>query len=712
MRFAACALLAALGVLTLGPVARAQTEPRYPHLANVYLATLVNDQIIEALAHWDVVVLQNSVWKPEQLDALRARNHAIKIFFYVIAYDVTLKPTTPWNQVNTAYARSANLWWYDADGHIASDWPGTAMVNVMPGAPRGPLGTWREFFLQRLVELVQEYPQLDGLFLDNFWRQISWQQSYRRLDSDCNPRYSPAGCDGVMDTDAELDAGWNRSMREFVTALRARFEQLPPAPGRNGIGKPQQRPLAIISNGSDDYFEWLNGTLTEFFPSGQGDVDVDNPYGYNWNHEMFDFPGGYTVAPFRAAPFRVSILNSESRGSMWAPIRDPAFERHKRFTLASSLLGAGYYSLDSGHAGNQNLWWEPEYDHGGRGKGYLGYPLGPARRIHAATGPEMLANSDFSGQTSGWLSHPYDALGRLSVDAGTWHTRPAAARIDVQNVHASGAYKVWQAPLQLQQHQSYTLSFWAMGTPGQTLAVHLYGEGCPDHYCMPERRVGLSMEWRRFETSFASGGTAAAGLNFFVTRPGIVWLDDVSLRPGDTSLFRRDFEHGIVLVNYTNETQTVELETAYYRLLIPNDALYDGGAVVRDVLPPSDAHILLRDSPGPLPAPPPSDAPGPGGGRAFLDQNEPNPFNPQTRIRFRVPAGRAGVATVHVRVAVYDARGELVRQLVDRELAGGVDHFADWNGLDTAGRAAPSGIYLYRITAPGFTQARTMVLAR
>ena len=695
------ALLTGLGFVAPG---QAQVDPPYPHLVNVYLAGDVDSTIVAALSKWDAVVLLNSVWTPGQLDDLRSRNPDIKIFLYVISYVVSVAPTTPWNQVNTAYVQNNDLWWYDVDRNVASDWPGYGMVNVTDRAPVGPQGSWREFFVSRVADLVTSYPQLDGVYLDNFWRQLSWQQAQRRLDSDCNPTHNPAGCDGVMDTNAVLDSLWHAGLVDIASSLRARFDQLQ-------AGRP--RPLAILSNGAADYFQWLNGTLTEYFPSGHGDVDFGNPYGYNWNHEMFDCPGGYVVAPFNPVPYRFSILNSEYYGTRWTPAREPNFERHKRFTLASSLFESGYYSLDSGHGGNQNLWWEPEYDHAGRGKGYLGLPLGPAQRILFAAGAELLTNPDFGAGTATWLADPTGAVGQFGADGATWHSPPYSGRIDVQSVAPSGHYKVWQAPIPMTQGQTYTLSLWARGTAAQTLEVELYGDDCPGLRCWFGREFCLSNQWTRFESSFVSSGTAATGLNLFLREPGTVWVDDLSLRTGDTSLFRRDFEHGIVLVNYTNLNWDVDLETTYYRLQIPNSAVFDGAAVDRETIPFSDARILLRDPPSPLPPPPPP--PPPSDAMAplpppYLAQNVPNPFNPRTRIRFRLPA--ESPAPAPARLAVYDVAGRLVRVLLDGERAGGVDQVVEWDGRDAAGRAMPSGLYFYRITAPGFTQARKMLMAR
>ena len=88
-----------------------------------------------------------------------------------------------------------------------------------------------------------------------------------------------------------------------------------------------------------------------------------------------------------------------------------------------------------------------------------------------------------------------------------------------------------------------------------------------------------------------------------------------------------------------------------------------------------------------------------------LDQNIPNPFNPLTRITFEL--GKAGP----VDLAVYDLRGLRVRTLMTGERPAGPGEFF-WDGTDDRGRALPSGIYLYRLSAPVGDVSRKMTLVR
>jgi hypothetical protein len=68
----------------------------------------------------------------------------------------------------------------------------------------------------------------------------------------------------------------------------------------------------------------------------------------------------------------------------------------------------------------------------------------------------------------------------------------------------------------------------------------------------------------------------------------------------------------------------------------------------------------------------------------------PNPFNPETTIRFAV--GQAG----QVKVTVYDMTGRWLRTLVDRYTEP-ENLKVRWDGKDEAGRRLPSGPYIIRL---------------
>jgi hypothetical protein len=85
--------------------------------------------------------------------------------------------------------------------------------------------------------------------------------------------------------------------------------------------------------------------------------------------------------------------------------------------------------------------------------------------------------------------------------------------------------------------------------------------------------------------------------------------------------------------------------------------------------------------------------------------NAPNPFNPITTIHYALPNAS------DVRIVIHNVMGQAVRTLVDSRVSAG-RHEVIWDGRDMAGRSVGSGVYLYRLTTPGKTLVKRMLLVR
>jgi hypothetical protein len=88
-----------------------------------------------------------------------------------------------------------------------------------------------------------------------------------------------------------------------------------------------------------------------------------------------------------------------------------------------------------------------------------------------------------------------------------------------------------------------------------------------------------------------------------------------------------------------------------------------------------------------------------------VEQNAPNPFNPSTAIHFSLPF------EMPMSLKIYDVEGRMIRTLTDGVMAAG-DHVAVWDGRDTSGGSAASGIYYYRLESPQYGATRKMVLMK
>ena len=92
-------------------------------------------------------------------------------------------------------------------------------------------------------------------------------------------------------------------------------------------------------------------------------------------------------------------------------------------------------------------------------------------------------------------------------------------------------------------------------------------------------------------------------------------------------------------------------------------------------------------------------------GETSLGKNYPNPFNPSTTIPFDIT--QAG----NVTVKVYDMSGSLVKTLTaDYKEAGSYNVI--WNGLNNDGQKVASGQYIYKMSAPNFTDTKQMTFIK
>ena len=83
----------------------------------------------------------------------------------------------------------------------------------------------------------------------------------------------------------------------------------------------------------------------------------------------------------------------------------------------------------------------------------------------------------------------------------------------------------------------------------------------------------------------------------------------------------------------------------------------------------------------------------------------PNPFNPETTIRFSLPW------SVDVKVDVFNDQGQLVRTLVDETLNAG-QFEVTWDGKNDAGHQVASGVYIYKINAPNLSLSKKVTFLK
>jgi hypothetical protein len=136
--------------------------------------------------------------------------------------------------------------------------------------------------------------------------------------------------------------------------------------------------------------------------------------------------------------------------------------------------------------------------------------------------------------------------------------------------------------------------------------------------------------------------------------------------------------------------QSLELNTTYYWRVIPHDPL---GTGTGPLFAFTTGSTTTGASSLPL--------------ELALGRNHPNPFNPQTIIPYTVPSG----ASLHVRIAIFDATGRAVRVLVNETQSAGAREVI-WRGENEAGAIVSSGIYYCVMDAGGKRFTQKLVLLK
>ena len=88
-----------------------------------------------------------------------------------------------------------------------------------------------------------------------------------------------------------------------------------------------------------------------------------------------------------------------------------------------------------------------------------------------------------------------------------------------------------------------------------------------------------------------------------------------------------------------------------------------------------------------------------------LNGNYPNPFNPETAIKFALK--EAG----NVRIDVFNIKGQHVKTLINEHLEA-AHHSVVWDGKDTNGVNVSSGVYFYKMKTGKYSETKKMILMK
>ncbi len=88
-----------------------------------------------------------------------------------------------------------------------------------------------------------------------------------------------------------------------------------------------------------------------------------------------------------------------------------------------------------------------------------------------------------------------------------------------------------------------------------------------------------------------------------------------------------------------------------------------------------------------------------------LNQNTPNPFNPETTIQFKIPK------MSQVELSIYNSSGQHIKTLVKSFKTRGI-YYIVWDGTNKLGESVSSGIYFYILRAGSVVKIKKCILLR
>lgn len=486
---------------------------------------------------------------------------------------------------------------------LISFWPGSWLLDVSTYCPSAVAGhgvpvpagpeTWAEYNARFGAALVAD-PVWDGILVDRSDGDESWligESTARSIDPDRSNRLPSDGY-------AAFDAAWNEGLRRYEERLREL------------VGDDR---LIYVNWGAPNY-DLLNGNNFEGFPMRDGTA-----YGVPWQATVFGprDGGGYLEWLARSRQPNLSTIQTyeddggpdpTGDGSYDNPARRKGFRpdyRKMRFGLCTALLGDGFFSYEvntNGHASLGLLWFD-EYDNAGRRRGYLGRPLGPARRAVGLPTSRVLTRGGRFETTADlrrwelWADEEAGYRARMTLD----DDRPATGRSSLRVTVEAASGVDWRVSLgsrvAVRRGLDYTLSFRARADGARELSAVVQQTRSPWRTRIDFGAVRLSTGWRRYVlcAPCRAGDSRADLLLQFGQSLGDVWIDDVRLQVGNAQIWRRDFRGGVALVNAGTRARTVPLHGAFRHIKGRQVPSVNNGKLVRRVrLRPRDGVILLR----------------------------------------------------------------------------------------------------------------------
>lgn len=587
-RLALATLLVALVTLVHTGPAQAQDYPRlglygsimgdgYPFTTGGLWGP-ANVATLDQVARYHEVILDASPlteYRSDILAELRQRRPDIRLLAYVLGHEIWAA-NNPDSSIHfpTRYRHLVR----DLDGFLYNKGGGHYSHGNVNLAKKD--GTGRYVVAEALADLfddaIANTGLWDGIFMDIYCETFGWSQTPSESIDIARAGYANI---------AAFDLAWKAGGDTLANRLRRNV-------GPNFI---------LVGNcATSTKYASMNGWMHENFPFQNGGT---------WYENMFRTPGGYFTdeANFRQPTH--DYLFSAVQGTLPLSANNA---RKVRLGLGSAALGAGYGVFGPSDrmalTAPYHTWWYDEYAVNrltGQSTGnltdtgWLGQPLGgPYQMIWAGTELDAVTNPDFeTSVTTGWqLTYGNGALAAVTRDAATAATGSSSAKVAITTAGSVDWFVTFSTTttLAVLQGVTHSATFWAKASTPRQITVVASAPGSGQYASRP---VDLTTSWKQYQVALIPTGTGLSKLQFYVGRDaGNVWIDDAHLQVGSTSLWRRDFQNGIVLVNPAGIPMTVPLATMFQRITGLVDPIVNAGGLVNLVtVGGNDAMFLLSD---------------------------------------------------------------------------------------------------------------------
>lgn len=459
------------------------------------------------------------------------------------------------NVVEHSDAEQLNIpdgyWLKDTTGKRIEVWNGAYRLNLT----KPEVASYQaQFAYQRFLD---KNLCMDGTFFDNFFTSQSWVTK----DMWGNAVQIDANGDGLPDDPAWLDAAWKAGVYAELQEWR---RLMPHAYATGHLPDPAAADTGAIFNGDSIGFDApgaKDGRYT--FPSLW-----ENYHGW-WQRGRtplitmvesgppFEIAYGYGYQPYDAIP--ASTLEFAR-----------TYYPYMRFGLGLTLMNDGFFAHEFGDTWHGNDWWYDELDFN------LGQPTGPHFRVDMGLAPttDPIVNGGFEqdlapGWTN-WVNTTTGAAATFSRDTSQASAGGASCHASITNAGEGADWHIalFQKNLSVTQGISYDLSFKIKADAGHPFSVALQKGSSDWHSYGLSKELTATPTWTAHTVTFESTETAADGrLSFNVgSRTGIVWIDDVKLVQHPPDVYRRDFDHGTVILNGTRKRLTVPVTGSFQRL--------------------------------------------------------------------------------------------------------------------------------------------------